>query len=83
MTDRTDETVMTGHPLKSPNPYVYVMIPGASTKHMFLGEIPQRGDLTICGEKILGHFYWSQRATALGKNCYCRECERIWSQSRG
>jgi hypothetical protein len=74
---------MTGNPLKQPNAFVFVKLEPCPLKHMFLGEKPGNGDFTICGQKIVGHFLWSQRALALGKANYCRECERIWSQSRG
>jgi hypothetical protein len=78
-----DSTEMVGRPLSVPNAYVYVKLETLPTKHMFLGEKPLQGDFTICGTKIVGRFLWSQRALGLGKNHYCRECERIWSQSRG
>jgi hypothetical protein len=74
---------MTGRPLKQPNAYVFVKLDDSPTKHMFLGEHPRHGDFTICATKIVGNFLWAQRALALGKFNYCRDCERIWSKSRG
>ena len=74
------EIEMTGSPLKQPREYVFVKLETQSVKHMHLGVTPDHGDLTICGQKIVGAFQWSQRATAMGKDDYCRDCERIWNR---
>lgn len=71
---------MVGRTLKGERAFVYVMMPDSATKHMFGGETPERGDFTVCGERILLDFRWAQSAKAL-KGEYCRECERIWGAS--
>ena len=72
---------MMGYPLKQPLDYVFVKLETQNIKHMFGGEQPAHGDFTVCGQKIVGRFLWAQRALALGKNPYCRDCESIWSKS--
>jgi uncharacterized protein YifE (UPF0438 family) len=72
---------MTGAPLKVLTGYVFVKLETQLIKHQFAGERPTHGDFTICGQKIVGRYQWAERALALGKMPYCRECERIWSQS--
>lgn len=72
---------MTGPPLKKPHDYVFVELETQGVKHMFAGigdEAPSHGDFTICGQKLVGQFRWAQRALALGKKPYCRECEVIY-----
>lgn len=72
---------MKGKPLKQQRDYVFVKLAGQGIKHMFGGDHPANGSFTVCGQKIVGRFLWSQRATALGKLEYCRDCEEIWSKS--
>jgi hypothetical protein len=75
------EEEMVGSRLKHKRDYVFVRLFGDSVKHMFGGDHPANGSFTVCGKKIVGNYSWGERATSLGKLEYCRECERIWSES--
>jgi len=75
------ENEMHGTPLKKPRGYSFVKLFPHPVKHMFgSNDGPQRGDFTVCGQKIVGNYTWACRAVALDGE-YCRDCERIWGQS--
>lgn len=82
MTVVRTEDAMVGRKLKDQRGYVFVTMPPVnSIKHLFGGEQPQTDDRTVCGQKIPANYVWAQDARAL-RGDYCRECERIWKESK-
>ena len=82
MTEQRPSEHEVDRPYKNAPGFSYVLS-GSGVKHLYGAEVqPGQADRTVCGVIIDSEFRWAHRSMSLGKHAYCRECERIWKESK-